>query len=151
MDRWLRVLPVHPKGDVAVTARRSIPHGRFSYSSQLCTGTWRHPSYHQQHTRPASTWRHQRLRHNRSSCPSSYAGSRHVQLSVAGPKLPFGIDERENGSADLSDSQAQWPKVLSASADPSVTSRSTSRFELAPSRYEVLRGAPSQRAPVSYT
>jgi hypothetical protein len=57
---------------------------------------------------------------------------------VIGPKLPFGIDERENGSADLSDPQAQWPKVLSASADLGVTSRSTSRFKSAPSRYEVL-------------
>jgi hypothetical protein len=61
---------------------------------------------------------------------------------VVGPKLPFGIDERANGSADLSDPQAQWPKVLSASADPGVTSRSTSRFKAAPSRYEVLPRAP---------
>jgi len=61
------------------------------------------PSYHQQHTRPASTWRHQCLRHNRSS---SYAGSRHVLVSWSGLSCRFGIDERENRSAGLSDTQA---------------------------------------------
>src|SRR5665213_3554073 len=41
----------------------------------------------------------------------------------------------------ISDARAQLPGVLSASADPAVPSRSTSRLKLAPSRYEVLRRA----------
>lgn len=35
-------------------------------------------------------------------------------MQAMGSRLLFEVDERENGPADLSDPQAQWPKVLPA-------------------------------------
>lgn len=44
------------------------------------------------------------------------------RMQALSPKLPFEVDERENGPADLSDPQAQWPKVSPASTGPAVAS-----------------------------